>query len=66
MSAPILVDTNVFLYAFDDADPDRQEGSPGTRQLSGPRESFTSTRSGYPLSTRRNAGKFVTCWCGIR
>ena len=56
MSAPILVDTNVFLFAFDDADPDRQEGSPGTRQLSGPRWSFTSTRSGYPSAREETRG----------
>jgi predicted nucleic acid-binding protein len=58
MSAPIFVDTNVFLYAFDHADSDRQERLPGTRQLSGPRWSFTSTRSGYAPQHAEIRGEF--------
>ena len=75
MTAPFFVDSNVFLYAVDDADREdsRLRGiggrscgeSPGTSQLSGAEDFYVNAVRLRLLPQEEAARKFATCWRGI-
>jgi hypothetical protein len=77
MTAPVFVDSNVFLYAMDKADPKNSEPRKIGAQSCGRiawgalafrcSASFTSMRCGSVLElAMKRTPKFATCWPGIR